>query len=577
MIEVLSDLKVSINTSQPDNPYLDEVIRDYSICVLSREASIHLRRDVLNGRGKFGIAGDGKEVPQVAMARAFKKGDFYSGYYRDQTLMFALGIISVRDFFAQLYADFENDKHSGGRNMNNHYASRLIDENGKWTNHKEQYNIIAGHASTAGQMPRALGLALASNKYAASEVIGDTTDFSAAGKEVTFATIGDASTSEGVFWETVNAAGVLQVPLAISVWDDGYGISVPIELQTTKSSISAVLSGFKPEKDLPGVQIYTAKGWDYPSLCEMYERGIKECREHSAPALFHVRELTQPQGHSTSGSHERYKSKERLEWEKDNDCIAKMRQWIIDNKLAAEPELVKLEADIKKYVRSEKIKAWKAFTEQGERRRKSLSAVYHNLSQTDVLSRAQTELLAMNTPDIYEVVDHARKYARLSKEPSIKDWYQTELSGLEHEYNKDIYSSSPRSAINVEVIPPEFTPNSKIVNGFEVLQENFDCIFDKYNNTYIFGEDVGDIGDVNQGVAGLQKKYGKERVFDTGIREWTIMGQAIGMAVRGLRPIAEIQYLDYLVYGLPALTDDMATLRFRSNNRQQCPAIIRTR
>lgn len=581
MIEVLSNLTVNVNTSHPDNPYLDEVIKDYSICVLSREASIHVRRDVLNGRGKFGIGGGGKEVPQVAMARAFKKGDFYSGYYRDQTLMFALGIISVRDFFAQLYADFENDKHSGGRNMNNHYSSVLVDENGNWTNHNEQYNIVASHASTAGQMPRALGLAYASKKYAASEVIGDTTDFSKAGNEVTFSTIGDASTSEGVFWETVNAAGVLQVPLAMSVWDDGFGISVPIALQTTKSSISAVLNGFQPEKDLPGVKIYTAKGWDYPSLCEMYEKGIQECRDNSAPALFHVRELTQPLGHSTSGSHERYKSAERLQWEKDNDCVSKMRQWIIDNKLAAESELEMLERDIKKHVRTEKAKAWKAFAEQGERRRRSLLSLFEELtidgSSVGEISKAQNELLAMVTPDIFEVVDHARKYARLTKEDSIKAWVKSELSGLEYEYKKDLYSSSPRSAINVEVVAPEFTPNSKIVNGFEVLQENFDHIFEKYNNTYIFGEDVGHIGDVNQGAAGLQKKYGKDRVFDTGIREWTIMGQALGMSIRGLRPIAEIQYLDYLVYGLPVLTDDMSTLRFRSNNRQQCPAIIRTR
>jgi len=581
MIEVLSDLKVAVNTKQPENPYLDEVIRDYAVCFLSREASLHIRRDVLNGRGKFGISGDGKEVPQVAMARAFKKGDFYSGYYRDQTLMFALDIITVRDFFAQLYADTENDNHSGGRNMNNHFASQLINADGSWANHTDQYNVVAGHASTAGQMPRALGLAYASNKYATNEAIGSSTMLSNKGKEVTFSTIGDASTSEGVFWETINAAGVLQTPLAVSVWDDGYGISVPVELQTTKASISAALAGMQSEEGVPGVKIYTAKGWDYPSLCEMYERGIKECRENSEPVLFHVRELTQPQGHSTSGSHERYKSEKRLQWEKDHDCLAKMRSWIIDNKLADETQLIELEEEIKTFVRKEKLEAWKAFTAQGERRRTELLAVYKEIAEdkryAEVIRNAEKELNSIKEPEISEVIALARRTNLLCNHPKLKGWYLAEIASLEYAYEKDLYSSTVRSAINIEVTPPQYSENASTVNGFEILQRNFDHIFEKYPNTYLFGEDVGRIGDVNQGAAGLQAKYGEDRVFDTGIREWTIMGQAQGMAIRGLRPIAEIQYLDYLVYGLASLTDDISTLRFRSNNRQQCPAIIRTR
>jgi len=580
MIEVISDLKVKVKTTQPENPYLDEVIRDYAICFLSRQVSLHVRKDVLNGRGKFGVSGDGKEVPQVAMARAFRKGDFYSGYYRDQTLLFALDVITVRAFFAQLYADIENDKHSGGRNMVNHFGSELIDQSGNWTKHTERYNCIAGHASTAGQMPRALGLAFASNKYASNEHISNS-PLSNQGQEVTFSTIGDGSTSEGVFWETMNAAGVLQTPLAVSVWDDGYAISVPVELQTTKGSISAAMAGLASEDGIPGVKIHTAKGWDYPSLCEMYERGIKECREKSEPVLFHVRELTQPQGHSTSGSHERYKSKERLEWEKNHDCLDRMRSWIIDNKLAKEKDLQSMESEVKTFVAEEKKKAWKAFLKQGESRRQELLQIYQEMAQEndieEFIESAIQQLNGMQRPEINEIIAHARNTNLTCRNNKLKAWYTTEITGLEYQYEKDLYSSSVRSAINIPAIAPIYQEDGQVLNGYEILQQNFDKIFETYPNVYLFGEDVGKIGDVNQGAAGLQEKYGKDRIFDTGIREWTIMGQAQGMAIRGLRPIAEVQYLDYMVYGLATLTDDISTLRFRSNNRQQCPAIIRTR
>jgi pyruvate/2-oxoglutarate/acetoin dehydrogenase E1 component/TPP-dependent pyruvate/acetoin dehydrogenase alpha subunit len=561
------------------------VLRDFEICCVSREASLLARKEVLTGKAKFGIIGDGKEVPQVAMAKAFRKGDFRAGYYRDQTFMFALGLATVEEFFAQLYSDSENDPFSGGRQMNSHYATPLVDKNGDWLKHTEHYNISADVSSTGGQMARALGLALASKKYRRIEALSTATGFSDRGEEVCFCTIGDASTSEGVFWETVNAAGVLQVPLAVCVWDDGYGISVPIEYQTTKSSISEVLKGFQKEKgDATGLDIYTVKAWDYPALVELYQKVIEKVRRTHTPALIHVEEATQPQGHSTSGSHERYKSKERLQWERDFDCILKMEQWMIREGLATSEELSAIREKAKAYVKECRDQAWKDFNDPTKTQMRSLQAVYKKIQETnDNIKALKKELNEMVNPLISEALANARRmyYAMLTGEQPARgeliEWIQEVESLGFRRYHTHLYSSSERSALKAPVIEPEYSDRSPLKNGFEVLNAFFDKVFERDPAVIAFGEDVGQIGDVNQGFAGLQKKYGEDRIFDTGIREWTIVGQAIGMAMRGLRPIAEVQYLDYLIYALEPLTDDLATVRYRSNGLQKAPAIIRTR
>ena len=561
------------------------ILRDFEICCVSREASILARKEVLTGKAKFGIIGDGKEVPQVAMARAFKKGDWRSGYYRDQTFLFALGLSSIEDFFAQLYADAENDPFSGGRQMNSHFATPTIDENGDWAGHLSAYNISADISSTAGQMARALGLALASRKYRESKELATGTKFSNRGKEVCFCTIGDASTSEGIFWETVNAASVQQVPLAISVWDDGYGISVPIEYQTTKSSISEALAGFQIEKDgRTGLEIYTAKAWDYPGLVELYTTAIEKMRTSHAPALFHIQEVTQPQGHSTSGSHERYKTKERLQWEKEKDCILLMAEWMIKEGLATQEELDKIRKEAKTYVKQCRDRAWKAFNAPIKESLKSLQAIYSRIpSDGGEVDAIQKELKSLTAPLISELMQSARRMyflvmgAGLPAEEELANWIAQVNQTAERRYHTYLYSDSPRSALNVPVVPPQYSESPQLKNGYEILNAFFDKALARRPELFAFGEDVGKIGDVNQGFAGMQKKYGEERVFDTGIREATIMGQAIGMAMRGLRPIAEIQYLDYLIYGLQPLMDDLATVRYRSNGQQQAPAIIRTR
>ncbi len=560
------------------------ILRDFEICCLSREVSIIGRREVLTGKAKFGILGDGKEVPQVALAHFMKKGDFRSGYYRDQTLLFALDLATVEDFFAQLYADAENDPFSGGRQMNGHFATPLLDESGNWSNHLDSINISADISSTAGQMARALGLALASKKYRHHPTLSKETTFSNRGNEVCFCTIGDASTSEGVFWETLNAAGVLQVPLAISVWDDGYGISVPIEYQTTKGSISEVTQGFKINDQQSGVDIYKANGWDYPALVDMYRSGVEKIRESHTPALFHVSELTQPQGHSTSGSHERYKDQERLEWEREHDCILKMEQWMLEQQIATPDQIEEIKLRARAEAKAARDRAWKAFNHPTQVRLRELKQIYDQIA-ADIpqASPLKKELEQKSQPLLYELVKNARrmKMALLPlNHPALavlEDWLaQVKNLGFKR-YHTHLYSSSKNAALNVPIIPIQYDDQPKKRNGYEILNAFFEKAMKRHPNLFAFGEDVGHIGDVNQGFAGLQDKFGKHRIFDTGIREWTIMGQAIGMAMRGLRPIAEIQYLDYLIYGLQPLTDDLATLRYRSNGQQQAPAIIRTR
>ncbi len=570
-----------------DNQYVREVLNDFWTCCISREASLLGRREVLTGKAKFGILGDGKEVPQVAMARAFKKGDWRSGYYRDQTFIFALGLCTVEEYFAQLYADAENDPFSGGRQMNSHFATPSIDENGKWSNHRESYNISSDISSTGGQMARGLGLAFASKKYKESADLGDSTPFSNNGNEVCFCTIGDASTSEGVFWETINAAGVLKVPLAISVWDDGFGISVPKKYQTTKGSISEILEGFRVNEKEEGLDIYEVEGWDYPALCKMYENGIEKVRNTHIPAVFHIKNLTQPQGHSTSGSHERYKSKERLEWERDNDCIKMMRQWIIDSKMATKKELDEINEGAKEYVREAKNQAWEDYMSQVRSDKEKLQAIYQALEQSctkkAIVVDVRNQLEKMIDPLISEVVKNARQMLieigqeKVSAVEELKAWLARSKVRGHKRYHTHLYSPSEQSALKVPIASPVYSENSVKKNGYQILNTFFEKALKRNPALFAFGEDVGQIGGVNQGFAGLQEKFGVERVFDTGIREWTIIGQAIGMAMRGLRPIAEIQYLDYLIYGLEPLTDDLATLRYRSNGTQQAPAIIRTR
>lgn len=582
MLEQIPSIDVEVNED-----YRRQVLEDYKTCVVSREASYLARKEVLTGKAKFGILGDGKEVPQVAFSRYFKKGDHRSGYYRDQTIMFALGISTIEQFFAQIYADPIHDTFSGGRQMNSHFATKYIDENGQWTDHTDIYNMSSDISPTAGQMARAVGLALASKKYREIKELSTLTNFSKNGNEVCFCTIGDASTSEGVFWESVNAAGVMQIPLAISVWDDGYGISVPTEMQTTKGSISEVLAGFQAEEGTNGIDIYTAYAWDYPSLCEMYEKGIEKIRRTHRPALFHIKEVTQPQGHSTSGSHERYKSAERLRWEEENDCIRVMRHWMIENEIATEEELSTIEKEAKKYVSECKKQAWKAFNAPIREDIKEVKNILEDLVQHSEHSAAVTELWRTFKQEINptrrDVVVFAKRILRILKAENtppqlqLEMWLQAQYKKADEFFHNGLYSSSPKAAINIPAVPATYSPNSPTLNGYQILNRFFDTKFNEIPELLAFGEDVGQIGGVNQGFSGLQRKYGVERIFDTGIREWTIIGQGLGMAMRGLRPIAEIQYLDYLIYGLTPMSDDLATLRYRSLNQQQAPLIIRTR
>ena len=567
----------------------EDILQDYSIAVVSRECSLMGRREVLTGKAKFGIFGDGKEVPQVAMARAFKDGDFRSGYYRDQTFMMAIGVHTVTHFFAGLYAhaDIEADPTSAGRQMGGHFTTHSLDENGNWKDLLKQKNSASDISCTAGQIPRLLGLAQASKVYRELP-IAQSEGFSNKGNEVAWGTIGNASTSEGHFFEMINAAGVMQVPLVMSVWDDEYGISVPKEYHTTKESISEVLRGFQRDKDHKGIEIFVANGWDYPALYDIYQKAAKIAREQHTPVLVHVKELTQPQGHSTSGSHERYKSAERLQWEKDFDCIAKMREWILSEGYATEEELDTIEEDAKKQVRAGRKKAWEAYITPIENERKALVQLMSTLPIADEHTQAAVknvinELNSAPTLLRKVVSNAARKALRLIVKENeavtapLRQWITQYLENNEPKYSKYLYTESNYSATKVDEVLPEYDPTAELVDGRIVLRENFDALLTKYPNLLIFGEDTGNIGDVNQGLEGLQKKHGAIKVGDTGIRESTIIGQGIGMAMRGLRPIAEIQYLDYILYGLQTLSDDLATMHYRTFGRQSSPLIVRTR
>ena len=568
--------------------FREEVLTDYRWACISREASLLGRKEVLTGKAKFGIFGDGKEVAQVAMAKFFQPGDFRSGYYRDQTFGFATELATVQQFFAQLYAEphFEKEPFSAGRQMSSHFATPIIDSEGNWLPLAHTKNIIADIAPTAGQMPRSLGLALASKKFREVNELHEFTDLSTNGNEVCFCTIGDASTSEGHFWETVNAAGVLQVPLVIFVWDDGYGISVPKKYQTTKGSISEVLSGFQKQDGTNGLNIYKVKGWDYASLCEVFEEGIRLARETHTPALFHVEELTQPQGHSTSGSHERYKPGERLDWEREWDAIKKMREWVLANMLADEDEIDNIEREAKQFVRSAKNQAWEDFLTPIKQQVSKVAELVNDVASkvpdhAEDLHRLARELSSNREPlrrDVMKALNAAIDLAGNNDNAYwLKDYYNNLQKENSELFNTHLYNEGPASTLNVEEVRLTYAEDAPTVNGFEVLNKYFDQLFANNPKVLAFGEDLGYIGDVNQGFAGLQSKYGEGRIFDTGIRELTIMGQGIGLAMRGLRPIAEIQYIDYLLYGLQPLSDDAATLHYRTVGTQSCPLIVRTR
>ena len=564
--------------------FRNEVLKDYQYACESRETSLLGRKEVLTGKAKFGIFGDGKEVAQVAAAKFFKPGDFRSGYYRDQTFMFACGLASIEQFFAQLYADphVENDPFSAGRQMNAHFATKMVDEKGDWLNLAQLKNVSSDIAPTAGQMPRALGLAFASKVFRNIKETHNFTNLSNNGNEVCFCTIGDASTSEGHFWETINAAGVLQVPLAIFVWDDGYGISVPKEYQTTKGSISEALKGFQKKEGTNGIDIYKLKGWDYAGICEILEPAIQKIRDTHTAAIFHVEEITQPQGHSTSGSHERYKTSERLEWEKEWDCLKQMREWIITNALADADELSRIEENAILHVKESKQKAWTKYIGPIKELVAKTAGILKSAESIDpAIKKLSADLVALREPmrrDILKtlatVIDIAAQHESAAP---VKEFYANLKKENAALYNSYLYNEGPRSALRVPVINPYYKDDAPLVNGYEVLNRYFDELFATNNKVVAFGEDLGHIGDVNQGFSGLQEKHGEERIFDTGIRELTIMGQGIGLALRGLRPIAEIQYLDYLLYGLQPLSDDVCTTHFRTAGQQSCPLIVRTR
>jgi pyruvate/2-oxoglutarate/acetoin dehydrogenase E1 component/TPP-dependent pyruvate/acetoin dehydrogenase alpha subunit len=565
------------------------VINDYRIAYESRQASLIGRREVLTGKAKFGIFGDGKEVAQLAMAKAFRKGDWRAGYYRDQTFMFATGMSNLSEFFAQLYAypDIDKDPASAGRQMNCHYATRFVNEDGSWANQAETMNCSADISTTGGHMPRLLGLAYASKLYRQNKQLEYLNKFSVKGNEVAFGTIGNGSTSEGLFFETFNAAGVLQVPMAISVWDDAYAISVPAKLQTTKEDISEILKGFQREKGTNGYEIFKVKGWDYVALCETYERAITLCRAEHVPVLIHVIEMTQPQGHSTSGSHERYKSKERLAWEEEHDCLLQMRKWMVASAIADETEIDEIEATARRYVREVQKQVWNELSNEILVELNEASRLIERLAQE---VPEQAELLDV-VAELRECVDPGRKdvFAAIRKSlritvkqnsPLKQDlihWLADENVKNENRYSSKLFTGTQYSPLNVPLVPVRYFEDSKSIDGREILNACFDANFERDKSIVAFGEDVGAIGDVNQGFAGLQAKYGDLRLTDTGIREATIIGQGMGLAMRGLKPIAEIQYLDYLLYSINVLSDDLASLSYRTRGGQKAPLIVRTR
>jgi pyruvate/2-oxoglutarate/acetoin dehydrogenase E1 component/TPP-dependent pyruvate/acetoin dehydrogenase alpha subunit len=563
-----------------------EVINDYKIATISRECSLLGRREVLTGKAKFGIFGDGKEVPQLALAKAFKNGDFRSGYYRDQTFMMAIGALNIQQFFAGLYGhtDINFDPMSAGRQMGGHFATHSLDEKGNWNNLTQQKNSSADISPTAGQMPRLLGLAQASKIFRNVSGINQT-NFSENGNEVAWGTIGNASTSEGLFFETINAAGVLQVPMIMSVWDDEYGISVHAKHQTTKENISEILKGFQRDENNKGYEILTVKGWDYSALVATYEKASAIAREEHVPVLIHVKELTQPQGHSTSGSHERYKNAERLAWETAFDCLLQMRNWLIENNLATTNELDEIDNQAKKDVLEGKKLAWNAFVSPMKEEQKELMDLLNSIATSSenkiFIEKITADLASIKEPIRKEILTTARKVLRMivneNRKSELASWITNYTAKIQPKFSSHLFSQSDRNVLTSADVAPTYDASAEEVDARLVLRDNFDAIFTKYPESLIFGEDSGNIGDVNQGLEGMQEKYGELRVADVGIREATILGQGIGMAMRGLRPIAEIQYLDYLLYAIQIMSDDLATLQYRTAGRQKAPLIIRTR
>lgn len=600
MFRMAQKIEVSNSQQLSFNDFKTEVLNDYRIARISRECSLLGRREVLTGKAKFGIFGDGKEVPQLAMAKAFKNGDFRSGYYRDQTFMMAIGQLTPQQFFAGLYAhtDINQEPMSAGRQMGGHFATHSLDENGNWKNLTAQKNSSSDISPTAGQMPRLLGLAQASKIYRNVKGLENFTNFSNNGNEVAWGTIGNASTSEGLFFETINAAGVLQVPMVMSVWDDEYGISVHARHQTTKESISEILKGFQKENDTNGYEIFVVNGWDYVKLVDTYNKAAEIARTQHIPVLIHVKELTQPQGHSTSGSHERYKSAERLEWEQEFDCIAQMRNWILDFELTDEngdvlrfveneDELNELEKVAKKEVSTAKRDAWNNFVNDIKSEVNEaislLEKVAQKSSNAAFITKYKNDLASIAEPIRKDILVACRKTLRLIREENfaekitLQNFIKTAIDNAAVKYSAHLMSETSQATQKVAAVNPTYADDKNIVDARLIMRDNFDAIFNKYPEVLVFGEDAGHIGDVNQGLEGLQEKYGELRVSDTGIREATILGQGIGMAMRGLRPIAEIQYLDYLLYALQIMSDDLATLRYRTFGKQKAPLIIRTR
>lgn len=585
-------------TTEPKDKSFEEFVRevliDYKTALVSRHCSALARKEVLTGKAKFGIFGDGKEIAQIAMAKNFMPGDWRSGYYRDQTFMFATGISNPEEFFAQIYGDtgLDHNPGNGGRSFNNHFCTRTLNPDGSWKNLSEMKNSAADLSPTAGQMPRLVGLGYASKLFRQNPELHKYTEFSKDGNEVAFGMIGDASTAEGPFFETINAAAVLQIPVAIGVWDDGYGISVTKDLQIVKASISEALKGFEKKDGTNGILIYKANGWDYPGLCKVFKEGIDICRAEHIPVLFHIDELTQPFGHSTSGSHERYKSAERLEWEQQFDPILKMKEWILEKNLADQSELEKIDQEAEKEVKEARNRAWKNYTEPIEKERKEILEIIEGRScqcKTDKFDK-----IGSYTRDLKRIINPIRKDnlstakrilrhvcidcpSRQELQSKLSAWLEVEKQKNVDRYNTTLYNETERSALRVKPVAPIYPNEPEMINGREIIQNNFDKLFSKYPLLVTFGEDTGKIGDVNKAFEGLQDKYGELRITDTGIRETTILGQGIGMALRGLRPVAEIQYFDYLLYGLQTLSDDLATLHWRTKAGQAAPLIVRTR
>ncbi len=568
--------------------FKDQILQDYEIAITSRACSVLGRKEVLTGKAKFGIFGDGKELPQLAMARAFSDGDFRSGYYRDQTFMMALGLLKPKDFFHGLYAttDMEKEPMSGGRQMGGHFLTYSLNPDGTWKDLTKQKNSSSDISCTAGQMPRLLGLAQASKVFRQEKGM-DNAKFSNEGNEVAWGTIGNASTSEGMFWETINAGGVLQVPMVVSIWDDEYGISVPAKHHTTKEDISKILAGFQRDEENKGYELLKVKGWDYTALMHAYENASDIARQEHVPVIIHVNELTQPQGHSTSGSHERYKDDKRLEWERDNDCNKRFKEWILESGIATSVELDELEKKIKRSVREAKKEAWTEFLQDNVSDKKQLaqllSAAAAKSPNKNFLTKIKNDLIAIEEPIMKDLAVAARKSLRYligettTEKNVLSNWIQNYLDRVQPEFSSYLYSPNENRGTNIKPVAATYDSESEKVDGRVILRDNFDKLFENNPNALIFGEDSGVIGDVNQGLEGLQEKYGSTRIADTGIRETTIIGQGIGMAMRGLRPIAEIQYLDYIFYAMSSLTDDLATLLYRTKGKQKAPLIVRTR